>query len=152
MKNILLGLCFLFIFPVGSMATPPTSISLSYDLDKASLHVDAVHESDILDKSYVRMMTVSLNGEPVQSLYYTRQLNHEGFSDDVSIKAQVGDVITVEVFCTLGGSLAQSLTVTKPQSPSDQGGNTNSETTINLVTPTNADSTTDTPNAVNTTN
>jgi len=149
MKNMLLGLCFLGIFPVVlCLATPPTGISLSYELDKAFLHVDAVHESDILDKSYVRMMTVSLNGQPVQSLYYTRQQNHEGFSDDVSIKAQVGDVIRVELFCTEGGSLAQEMTVTKPQ-PQDSA---DQDTSANAESQTNSDSTVNIENAVNAVN
>jgi len=116
MKNILFVLLgCLFILPVTvSLAVPPSSITLSYDLDKGSLHVDADHPSDLLDKNYVRMMVISLNSQPVQTLYYYRQKEHDKFSDDVSFKAQAGDVIRVELFCTQGGSLAQELTVTPP--------------------------------------
>ncbi|MBF0504567.1 MAG: hypothetical protein HQL14_05630 [Candidatus Omnitrophica bacterium] len=113
MKNILFVLFLLFNCPV-SWATPPTSITQTYDLDKASLHVDAVHPSDLLDKSYVRMMTVSLNNKPVQTFYYYRQKDHAGFSEDVSLKAKVGDVIKVDLFCTQGGSLSDELTVPAP--------------------------------------
>jgi len=114
---------FLFLFISLSFATTPpptgggmtvvTSMTLTYDLDKATLHVEAVHPSDNLEKNFVRMMTVSLNGQLFSTLNYVRQNDFAGFSDDVSIKAQAGDVITVELFCTGGSSISKDLTVAK---------------------------------------
>ena len=121
-RNILILVC-LFLFPIAvSFATttplPPrmstvTSITLTYDLDKASLHVEAVHPSSNWEIDYVRMMTVSLNGQIVSTSNYYHQTSAAGFSEDVSLPAQVGDVITVELFCTGGSSSSQDLTVTK---------------------------------------
>jgi len=115
MKRILMTLMCLFIFSVtASWATPPVTITLSYDLDKASLHVEAVHPSFSVTVSYVRMMEVSLNGQTVNTLYYHMQNAPDKFWDDVPLKAKEGDVITVALFCTLGGSKSQDLTVTPP--------------------------------------
>ena len=60
------------------------------------------------------MMKVSLNGQEVSTLNYYHQNTPGGFSEDVSLNAQAGDVITVALFCTQGSSMSQDLTVTKP--------------------------------------
>jgi len=120
MKNILLVLGFLLIFPVtAGWATPPVTIALSYDLNKGSLHVEAEHPSFNVTVSYVRMMVVSLNGQAVSTLYYHIQNTPDKFWDDVPLKAQVGDVISVELFCTLGGTKSQELTVAQPDQNPD---------------------------------
>lgn len=107
------------------VATPPVSINLSYDLGKGSLHVEAVHPSFDLEKSYVRLMYVYVNGAQVAELNYYRQGDYNKFTDDVSVTAQIGDVIKVDLFCTLGGEMAQELTVKKPDAAeADQGADT----------------------------
>ena len=112
MKKILL---FLFFLPMASsFATPPTSIDLTYDLDKGSLHVEAVHPSFNLDKSYVRLMNVYVNGQQSSILNYYKQIDYNKFTDDVPVSAKVGDVIKVELFCSLGGDMSKELTVVKP--------------------------------------
>ena len=124
MKKMALSLFCFFVFPIAiSFAipfplpprmSPVTSITLTYDLDKAFLHVEAVHPSSNWEIDYVRMMTVSLNGQMVSTLNYYHQTTAKGFSDDVALNAQPGDVITVGLFCTGGSSSSQDLTVTKP--------------------------------------
>jgi len=108
----LLFFLFLFFMP-AVFATPPVSISLSYDLEKGSLHVEAVHPSFNLEKSYVRLMNVYVNGQEVSALNYFKQNDPDEFSDDVPLTAQVGDVIKVDLFCSLGGEMAKELTVKK---------------------------------------
>ena len=110
-------LFFLLAFPVSvCFATPPTSIALAYNLEKGSLHVEAVHPSFNLVKSYVRLMNVYVNSDLVTTMNYFRQNNNEGFSDDVPLTAKFGDVIKVELFCTLGGSMAREMKVSTPVS------------------------------------
>jgi hypothetical protein len=114
MKRVL-ALC-LFLLPVTlSFATPPVSINLAYDLSSGNLHVEAVHPTSNLDKSYVRLMNIYVNGGQVSSVNYARQNDYDKFSDDAPVVAQVGDVIKVELFCAEGGSLAQAMTVKKPE-------------------------------------
>lgn len=99
MKKVLFSLVCLSVFfiPAG-FATPPVSISLSYDLTKGTLHVDAVHPSFDLEKSYVRLMIVYVNGTQVSSLNYFKQTDNHDFIDDVPVTAQIGDVIKVDLF------------------------------------------------------
>ena len=125
MKRIFSLMFFcLFVFSVSaSFATPPVSISLTYDLAQGSLHVEAIHPSFDLEKSYVRLMNVYVNGAQVSTLNYYRQNDYNKFTDDVPVTAQVGDVIKVELFCSLGGDMSKELTVTKPKvSRTDQWG------------------------------
>jgi hypothetical protein len=108
-------LFYLFIFSLtASFATPPVSISLSYDADNRNLYVEAEHPSYNLDKSYVRLMHVYVNDRKVLTFNYFRQTDYNKFSDDVALTANVGDVIKVELFCTLGGEMSKELKVTKP--------------------------------------
>ncbi|MDE1920377.1 MAG: hypothetical protein KGJ09_03435 [Candidatus Omnitrophica bacterium] len=104
--------CLLFSAAAAGFATPPTSISLAYDMGKGSLHVEALHESFNLTKSYVRLMYVYLNGERVLSRNYYKQDAYDRFTDDLPLTAKVGDMIKVDLFCTLGGEKAQELKVT----------------------------------------
>ena len=118
----MLMLCSIVFCDSSSFATPPTSIDLSYDLTKGMLHVEAVHPSFDLDKSYVRLMNVYVNGDQVSTLNYFRQTDNKEFIDDVPLTAQVGDVIKVDLFCSLGGEMAQELTVTKTAATPPQQG------------------------------
>jgi hypothetical protein len=128
-KAIAIFLC-IFLFPFSfSYATPPTSITLTYDIAKGSLHVEAIHPSFDLEKSYVRLMNVYVNGNQVSSFNYFKQTDNNEFTDDVAVTAQTGDVIKVELFCALGGDMSKELTVQAADAaPADQGA---SDTTTN---------------------
>jgi len=105
---------FLSFIPI-SFSTPPVSIDLRYDIDKGSLHIEAIHPSFNLEKSYVRLMNIYVNDTQVLTRDYFRQEDYNKFSDDVPLTAQAGDVIKVELFATLGGDLSKEMTVTKPE-------------------------------------
>jgi hypothetical protein len=113
-KILVLLLCSCILPVSAGFATPPTSINLTYDQAKGNLHVEAVHPSFDLTKSYVRLMLVYVNDTQVSSLNYFKQNDYNEFDDDVPLTAQVGDVIKVDLFCSLGGEMAQELTVKKP--------------------------------------
>jgi len=130
LKDCLTSLAMTLVCTTISFASPPTSITLTYNFSKGSLHVEAVHPSFNLDKSYVRLMNVYLNGVQVSTLNYFRQNDYNEFTDDVPLTAQAGDIIRVELFCTLGGDMTKDLTVIKPEeTPPNQsaGAGTNAE-------------------------
>lgn len=131
MKKIIFILFCLLAFSVPvSFASPPTSIALTYDQDKGNLHVEAIHPTQDLEKNYVRLMNVYVNGDLVNTLNYARQSDYDKFTEDVPVTAQVGDVIKVDLFCFSGGELAQEMKVEKPgaQQPqsADAGGDNSS--------------------------
>ncbi len=101
---------------------PIQSITLSYDLTRNLLHVDAVHHADNWENDYVRLMTVAVNGQILASYDYYHQTSAAGFSDSVEVKAVPGDVITVVLYLTGGMSKSQDLTVPSPDAQAgDQG-------------------------------
>ena len=57
-------------------------------------------------------MDVYVNGAQVSELNYYKQNDYNEFSDDVATLTgtKVGDVIKVDLFCTLGGERPQELT------------------------------------------
>ena len=118
MKKIIILLVFVALVCVSkSFATPPTSIDLTYDLSSANLHVDAGHPSSDLNKSYVRLMNVYVNDILISATDYTHQEDAAKFVQDVPLTAQIGDVIKVDLFCSLGGEMAKEIKVTKPKPP-----------------------------------
>ncbi|MDE2028807.1 MAG: hypothetical protein KGK03_05690 [Candidatus Omnitrophica bacterium] len=109
-KFVLLCICFL---PASiAWAHAPTDISLSYDMGHKNLHVEAHHQSFNLQKMYIRLMNVYVNGKLISTSNFFRQDAYDKFSDDVALPAKVGDVIKVELFCALGGVNAKELKVT----------------------------------------
>jgi hypothetical protein len=109
---------FLFIgliMTTATFATPPVSIALSYDRAKGTLHVEAIHPSFNLEKSYIRLMEVYVNGQEVLTQNYYRQDAYDKFTDDVPLTVQAGDVIKVDLFASLGGEMAKELMVLKPE-------------------------------------
>jgi len=133
-------LAIMLIFPVSlifaadpPLMTPVTSVTLRYDLQNSTLHVEAVHPSANWEIDYVRMMTVSLNGQQVLTNNYYHQDNAQGFSDDVTLKAKAGDVISADVFCTNGSNMSQDLTVTDAQPQQETNASTDNSETNNTA-------------------
>jgi hypothetical protein len=60
----------------------------------------------------VRLINVYINEAQVSAINYTRQKEYNKFTDDVPLKAQAGDIIKVDLFCSLGGEMAKELKVT----------------------------------------
>jgi hypothetical protein len=144
-KKFLFLFCLISFFVSTSFATPPPpkenmfpiqSVTLTYDSAKGLLHVEAAHPSQNWEIDYVRMMTVSLNGQEVSNENYDHQTEAGGFSENVPVTAKVGDVITVVVYSTQGNSISQDLTVAQSEitTSSSQGAtDTTNSTTDNTA-------------------
>ena len=94
-----------------AFATPPSQIELSYDALKGNLHIEAEHPSDRLDRHYLRRMVIYKNDVQDQELFYPRQTYAAKFVADTALKADPGDRIAVELFCSQGGVGRQEITV-----------------------------------------
>ncbi|MBI3314364.1 MAG: hypothetical protein HYZ86_00265 [Candidatus Omnitrophica bacterium] len=99
-------------------ATPPTEMEISYDPAPPSagqargvLHVEAKHISDHLDKHYLRRLVIYRNGVKEQEIAYTRQKYPSKFIEDIPLIVKPGETISVEVFCSQGGSKRAELTI-----------------------------------------
>ena len=103
MKKILILLlyfvcpCYKFCYTAGQYQF----ITLTYDWIRDLLHVEAVHPSFNLEKSYVRLMNVYVNDNEVFTKDYFKQNDYNEFTDDVQVDAQVGDVIRLNYYSVL---------------------------------------------------
>ncbi len=115
LRMFLAGLMFVFLArPV--FATPPSAVSLNYDVESKNLHLTAAHPSGRLDRHYLRRLVVYVNGEEADSKYYPRQTLAWGLEDDIPFEGEPGDKISVEIFCSQGGiGKAETLVPELPQ-------------------------------------
>ncbi len=118
-KKILLCVC-LMVMPAGVslvLANPPSAIELAYDTTAQQLHVKAFHPSDRVDRYYLHRMLVSIDGVLQQEIFFTRQPYPWGMETDVALAAKPGQTISVELFCTQGGSKKEDLLIKAAKTP-----------------------------------
>ena len=101
--NIYFFFIFFFYAAIAS-ATPPSGMSLTYDSEKNILHVSARHPSERLQRHYLRRLVISRNDVVAQTVIFSGQKLAAGLEEDIEFKAGPGDKISVEVFCSQGGS------------------------------------------------
>ena len=112
-KIVVATMVFLSCLP-KAWATPPISVTITYDLNRQVLHIDAPHPSDKLDKHYLRKVQIYLNGKEAATVFYPRQKLPSGLAEDISFAAEAGDNISVELTCSQGGIGKASLDISKP--------------------------------------
>ena len=101
-KSFVFILCFML---TGMLhATPPSSLTITYDYQTRMLHVSVSHQSDKLEKNFIRRIVVYRNGEEDESFYFPRQKVVSGLEEDIPYEAEPGDKIEAEVFCNQGGT------------------------------------------------
>lgn len=98
--------------PAG--AHPPLDIALEYDHENQTLHVEMEHIVRNMKDHYIRKTLITKNnGTPIEE-YSRRQTTPTSYVMDVPLPAKTGDQITVEAFCSEGGSLSATLIVPAP--------------------------------------
>ena len=102
-KRVLFMLLAALSVSVDAWATPPSSVKLTYDLDKQILHVSATHPANKLDKHFLRRIVIYKNDAELNTVYFTRQKAPSGIEEDIPVTAEGGDKIAIEVFCSQGG-------------------------------------------------
>jgi hypothetical protein len=106
-----LAAMFFFHLTVLAQARPPSSIDLTYDAAKESLHIDIKHVSENMRKHYIRKITVTKNKEVPSTYFYSSQTSASEMIVDVPMKAMPKDTITVEVVCSEAGRGEQTLVI-----------------------------------------
>ncbi len=96
-------------------ATPPSGIKLTYDVEKQVLHISAAHPSENMGKHYLRRIVIYKNDQEADALNLSRQKIPAGLEEDVSLAAQGGDKLSVEIFCYKGGSGKGEMTIPKEE-------------------------------------
>ena len=96
---------------VLAQARPPSTIELTYDAQKGSLHVVVKHVSENMRKHYIRKITVTRNKEVPVPYYYSSQTSAAEMMVDIPLKVMPKDTITVEAVCSEAGRGEETLII-----------------------------------------
>ena len=97
-----------------ALATP-ANISLNYDSDSQTLKIDVAHVSNNVREHYIRRLVIYKNGLEIKSMTFPRQPTPTGFTQDISLATQPGDLIKVEAFCREGGTAEAHIVIAQPE-------------------------------------
>lgn len=103
----------------NAYASPPSDITLDYDAANESLHVTAQHPTDRQNRYFLRRIVIYKNGAEETAANFGFQRLAWGIDEQLPLKAQPGDRIKAEIFCSQGGSGEAEMTV--PETPADNG-------------------------------
>jgi desulfoferrodoxin (superoxide reductase-like protein) len=103
-----------FGFTTTVLAHPPLDMELNYNLNTSELDVTITHETPAPSVHYVNKVDIKLNDEIIISEDYTSQPTNEIFTYNYTVNAEVGDIITVNAYCNIQGSITRSITVRDP--------------------------------------
>ncbi len=113
-RKIFLAMCGFLVLGWPALATPPSALTITYDADKKNVHVSATHPSGRLERHYLRRVVLYINDKEKDSMYFPRQKLAWGMEEDIALEAKPGDKISVEVFCSQGGSAVAETVVPTP--------------------------------------
>lgn len=109
---IVLGLAIMI--SNGAWATPPESLEVSYNKDLGVLTVQGAHPTQDRLVHFIRRLIVTRNHDEPQKFYATRQDSMSSFKIEVPVKAEPGDSLHIEVFCSQGGTKSADFVLPKP--------------------------------------
>jgi len=99
----------LFSFIVS--AHSPSNIELIYDMDTQILSVDISHSVPDPNNHYIKEVKIEKNGVEYMNEQYTSQQSSSSFTDTYVITAADGDSLKVTGYCSISGSIYDSITV-----------------------------------------
>lgn len=107
---LLLGLFSFFVFNAVAYAHPPSDIKITFDSKTKMLSAVIVHDVSNPSKHYIKKVDVALNGKEIieQSISKQDNLNSQQVSFFLP-DAKVGDVISVEGYCSISGKLEKQI-------------------------------------------
>ncbi len=108
---VLLGIAFLFSYPVVVMAHPPKTLTAEYDISTQKLIVRIDHGSFSSTMHYINKVEVKKNSQIVINQTYKNQPDKNPFEYTFDIPAKAGDVLEIKATCNMYGSKTISITV-----------------------------------------
>lgn len=116
-KTLLLAAVFIF-FAYGGLAYahPPSDIKITFDPGTKMVHAVIMHGVSNVLNHYINKVDVAINGKEVIEHQISRQDNFD--SQTVSYllpDIKDGDVVSVEGYCSISGTLKKEITVKTAQ-------------------------------------
>jgi len=110
---------FLLIFlavATSAYAHPPSDIKITFEPATKMLQAMIVHNTNNPDKHYIKKVDVGLNGKEIISHTISKEDNNETQTVSYMIPdIKDGDVLSVEGYCSISGSLRKEITVILPK-------------------------------------
>ena len=108
-------LCFLAIFfcPAATYAHGPGDVTLNYDSDSHILSVTISHSVSNPEKHYIKRITITKNGKPLETYEYKSQPAPSPFTYTYKVEAKEGDTLKVKAKCNYFGSRTKELVIGK---------------------------------------
>jgi len=114
MKRVVaLWTIFLFLISASiAYAHPPSDIKITFDADTKILHAEIMHDVSNPLNHYIKKVDVGLNGKEIIEQRISRQDNNDSQTVSYLIPdAKDGDVLSVEGYCSISGTLQKEITV-----------------------------------------
>ncbi|MHB8155085.1 MAG: hypothetical protein ACYDFR_03420 [Candidatus Omnitrophota bacterium] len=112
MKKVVLlfGFFAFFVMSAAAYAHPPSDIKITFDPKTKMLTAVIIHDVSNPSKHYIKKVDVALNGEEIIQQSISRQDNFDSQTVSYLIPdAKVGDVFSVEGYCSISGKLEKQL-------------------------------------------
>ena len=108
-------LCFMAIsfWPAATYAHRPSDVTLHYDSNSHLLSVTITHSVSNPQKHYIKQITITKNGKPLETYEYESQSDPSSFTYTYTIKAKEGDTLKVKAKCNYFGSKTKKITIGK---------------------------------------
>jgi hypothetical protein len=111
-KTILLSICLCLVAVSAVYAHPPSDIQITFDPATKCLTAVIAHNVSNPASHFMKKVDVGLNGNEIISHTISLQDNNKGQTVMYQIPdAKSGDIISVEGYCSISGTLTKEITV-----------------------------------------
>jgi len=109
-KTILISVIMVIAYSI-SIAHPPSSVKLTYNKAEKKLVIEAVHKVKNVSNHFIDEITISVNGEDVDTVTLEKQssLEAEKYSHSIALKS--GDIVKVTAGCNKMGKRSAEITI-----------------------------------------
>lgn len=114
MRRIISGLVVIIFLAVAQLAYahPPSNIKITFDQKTKILTAVIVHNTSNSIKHYVYKVDIGLNGKEIKELTFLKQDNNKTQTAIYLVdNIKDGDVLSVEGYCNLSGSLTKEMKI-----------------------------------------
>ena len=112
MRKVMAVLAVVVFMSVASSAYahPPSDIKITFDPKTKTVQAVIIHHVSNPAKHYIYKVDIGLNGKEIQEIKFTKQDNNVSQTVSYSIAdAKDGDVVSVQGYCNLSGTLTRQL-------------------------------------------
>ena len=122
MRNTLSFIIFFYLIVINSLlwAAPATNLQITYDKEKQTLHIDANHPSDRLEKYFIQRVELIKNSGETEIFPFHRQTRPDKFIVDLNYSLEDLDHLDVKLFSSEGGLVQGSVDIPKSKEKSDE--------------------------------